>query len=68
MINDLYLRFSFSARGEEEDELVGLDLPSPKFISKGQKFRAVIGDTVRLPCQVDNLGKQKKSFSLDEIQ
>lgn len=28
----------------------------PKFLSRGQTYRAVIGDTLLLPCQVQNLG------------
>lgn len=29
---------------------------SPRFITKGQTYRVVIGDTVLLPCEVENLG------------
>lgn len=29
----------------------------PKFLSRGQTFRAVIGDTLVLPCEVQDLGK-----------
>ncbi|XP_063236207.1 lachesin-like isoform X2 [Bacillus rossius redtenbacheri] len=30
--------------------------PAPRFSSRGQTFRAVIGDTLVLPCEVENLG------------
>jgi hypothetical protein len=30
---------------------------APRFLSHGQTFRAVIGDTLVLPCEVDDLGK-----------
>ncbi|XP_063236201.1 protein amalgam-like [Bacillus rossius redtenbacheri] len=30
--------------------------PSPHFLSRGQTFRAVIGDTLVLPCEVEDLG------------
>lgn len=29
----------------------------PKFVSRGQTFRAVIGDTLVLPCEVEDLGE-----------
>ncbi|KAK6619190.1 hypothetical protein RUM44_003572 [Polyplax serrata] len=28
---------------------------APRFVSRGQTFRVVIGDTLVLPCEVDNL-------------
>lgn len=40
---------------------------TPKFVSRGQKFRVVIGDTVRLPCQVDNLGKPCRKILADKM-
>lgn len=30
---------------------------SPKFLSRGQLYKAIIGDTIILPCRVQNLGK-----------
>ena len=43
--------------------------PAPRFLSRGQTYRAVIGDTLALPCEVDNLGeykhKKKKCLFLD---
>lgn len=30
---------------------------APKFISRGQSYRAVIGDTIVLPCITQDLGK-----------
>jgi hypothetical protein len=30
---------------------------APRFLSHGQTFRAVIGDTLVLPCEVDDLGE-----------
>lgn len=29
----------------------------PKFLSRGQSYRAVIGDTIMLPCGTQDLGK-----------
>ncbi|ETN68053.1 hypothetical protein AND_000116 [Anopheles darlingi] len=29
----------------------------PKFTSRSQSIRAVIGDTITLPCEVENLGE-----------
>lgn len=29
----------------------------PRFLSRGQTYRVVIGDTLVLPCEVDDLGK-----------
>lgn len=29
----------------------------PHFLSRGHTYRAVVGDTLVLPCQVENLGK-----------
>lgn len=34
-------------------------LTAPKFISRGQSYRAVIGDTILLPCATQNLGEKK---------
>lgn len=37
---------------------------APKFISRGQSYRAVIGDTIILPCATQDLGEKKnKLFS-----
>ncbi|XP_017478456.1 PREDICTED: neural cell adhesion molecule 1 [Rhagoletis zephyria] len=30
--------------------------PQPRFLSRGHTYRAVVGDTLLLPCQVENLG------------
>ncbi|KAL9897501.1 klingon isoform 2-T6 [Glossina fuscipes fuscipes] len=30
--------------------------PQPRFLSRGHTYRAVVGDTLVLPCQVENLG------------
>ncbi|XP_077283152.1 limbic system-associated membrane protein-like [Arctopsyche grandis] len=37
-------------------KIVALSEDGPKFLSRGQTYRAVIGDTLLLPCQVQNLG------------
>lgn len=29
----------------------------PRFLSRGHTYRAVVGDTLVLPCEVENLGK-----------
>ncbi|XP_071447644.1 lachesin-like isoform X2 [Hetaerina americana] len=34
----------------------GINIPQPRFLSRGQTFRVVIGDTLVLPCEVENLG------------
>lgn len=56
----------FSGTGISLDNSLGLelaplefDIPTipPKFISRGQSYRAVIGDTIILPCQVQDLGE-----------
>lgn len=44
----------------------------PKFISRGQSYRAVIGDTIILPCATQDLGEKKekrknKQFSSIQI-
>lgn len=31
--------------------------PAPKFITKGHLYKAVIGDTIILPCKVKDLGE-----------
>ena len=33
---------------------------APKFISRGQSYRAVIGDTIILPCATQDLGEKEK--------
>ncbi|KAH8316035.1 hypothetical protein KR074_010086 [Drosophila pseudoananassae] len=33
-----------------------LTAPQPRFMSRGHTYRAVVGDTLVLPCQVENLG------------
>lgn len=37
--------------------IYGGGLSPPKFISKGDVFKVVLGDSVILPCQVQDLGK-----------
>lgn len=32
----------------------------PKFISRGQSYRAVIGDTIILPCATQDLGEKRR--------
>ena len=39
----------------------------PKFVSRGQTFRAVIGDTLVLPCEVEDLGEYLIFFFYFEI-
>lgn len=29
----------------------------PKFVSRGHLYKAIVGDTIELPCKVQNLGK-----------
>lgn len=29
----------------------------PKFLSRGHLYKAIVGDTIELPCKVQNLGK-----------
>jgi hypothetical protein len=33
------------------------DTVIPRFLSRGQTFRVVIGDTLVLPCDIQDLGK-----------
>ena len=40
-----------------EVDFVDAPIVQPKFISRSQSVRAVIGDTVTLPCEVENLGE-----------
>lgn len=42
--------------------VANLDSPTvvPKFISRGHLYKAIVGDTVELPCKVQNLGKFRK--------
>lgn len=37
----------------------------PKFVSRGHLYKAVIGDTITLPCKVKDLGEQGKFFDVD---
>lgn len=30
---------------------------TPRFLSRGHTYRAVVGETLTLPCEVENLGK-----------
>lgn len=34
----------------------------PRFISQGHTYRAVVGETLTLPCEVENIGKLVRSF------
>lgn len=34
----------------------------PRFLSRGHTYRAVVGDTLVLPCEVQNLGKYTKAL------
>lgn len=39
---------------------------SPKFLSRGQLYKAIIGDTIILPCRVQNLGKNNFVFRFSD--
>ncbi|XP_044757427.1 MAM domain-containing glycosylphosphatidylinositol anchor protein 2-like [Coccinella septempunctata] len=45
-----------SGSGHESVANPFIGQPTPKFISRGSTFRVVTGDTVILPCEVQNLG------------
>jgi len=34
-----------------------LTAPQPRFLSRGNTYRSVVGDTLVLPCQVEHLGE-----------
>lgn len=40
----------------------------PKFLSRGHLYKAIVGDTIELPCKVQNLGKTFKhlGFALNK--
>lgn len=44
-----------------DDSLSTTDLNTPtivpKFVSRGHLYKAIVGDTIELPCKVQNLGK-----------
>lgn len=44
-----------STTGEGDDNSI-ISPSVPKFVSRGQTYRAVIGDTLVLPCEVEQLG------------
>lgn len=63
----IYFFLSFSHTGKSIDnsltqnyQPLEYENPSslPKFISRGQSYRAVIGDTIILPCATQDLGKE----------
>lgn len=35
---------------------------APKFVSRGHLYKAIIGDTIILPCKVQDLGKHIINF------
>lgn len=35
----------------------GTPAAQPKFMSRGHLYKVVVGDTIELPCKVQNLGK-----------
>lgn len=53
---------AFAGYGQNFDGLIpttdfGAPTAVPKFISRGHLYKAVVGDTIELPCRVSNLGK-----------
>lgn len=40
--------------------------PLPRFTSRGQTFRVVLGDTLVLPCEVQDLGKYPRRWKQQE--
>ncbi|KAK7872442.1 hypothetical protein R5R35_014242 [Gryllus longicercus] len=44
-----------AARGSAQSTVAEVTLP-PRFLSRGQTFRVVAGDTLVLPCEVEDLG------------
>lgn len=55
IININFLYFPGSIHESVANPFIGQ--PTPKFISRGNTFRVVTGDTVILPCEVQNLGE-----------
>ena len=41
--------------------------PAPKFITKGHLYKAVIGDTIILPCKVKDLGESEANLHLLDL-
>lgn len=53
--------FFFLGYGQNFDGLIpttdfGSPTVVPKFVSRGHLYKAVVGDTIELPCKVQNLG------------
>lgn len=52
----------FSGYGQNFEGLIpttdfGTPTVVPKFVSRGHLYKAIVGDTIELPCKVQNLGK-----------
>lgn len=51
------LRFTGSSGSSSKGNSAPNNGLVPRFISRGHTYRAVVGDTLVLPCEVENLGK-----------
>lgn len=58
-ISSMFYYFNFDLSAVPGTIYSGSGDPSipPRFISRGNTFKVVLGDTVTLPCEVQNLGK-----------
>lgn len=68
-----YLYFLFAGYCQNLDGLIptaNLDSPTvvPKFVSRGHLYKAVVGDTIELPCKVQNLGKHRRQTTDDRMK
>ena len=45
-----------------------MNQPLPRILSRGETFRAAIGERIILPCQVKDLGKYKYILTISTLQ
>lgn len=63
----------FAGYCQNLDELIPTshhDSPTvvPKFVSRGHLYKAIVGDTIELPCKVQNLGNKYTFFGIAKIK
>lgn len=63
----------FAGYCQNLDELIPTshhDSPTvvPKFVSRGHLYKAIVGDTIELPCKVQNLGNKYRRFFCSMLQ
>lgn len=65
-LNFLFLFSAFPSLGNKSPTTTS-STSQARFISQGHTYRAVVGETLTLPCEIENIGKIFHTFAFDIV-